>query len=172
MKEFDVENGKKVDWKELIVPWIEEGAYKQINQLTIKACHDVLIKHQGGFLLVIRNQFPAKGIYWPIGGGIKRGMPIEESLRKLVFEECSLQLESVKNLGVARTIFASDPFGHGYGVDSLNVMFFAVAKPDQTLSLNADHSNPLILTPEQFQLQKDKFHPYVQEIINLSLPHF
>ena len=119
--------------------------------------------------MVLRKGFPVKDILWGIGGGIERGMLIEDSLRKKVKEECNLELEDIKEIGCARTLFETDPFEHGKGTDTINFIYFARGKGE--LKLNDLHANPTIITPEQYTEEfKKGLHPYVRDFMDLAIP--
>jgi len=143
-------------------PFIEKDLYGDIHENTSILCHDVFIKcsHNGveGYLLVKRLREPAKDIHWPIGGRALRGVSTEESLRRRALDECALTLTDITYIGVARTFFASDPFGHGKGTDTLNLVY--VAKSKGELKLNNLHADPLIVNKENYELLKDKLHQY------------
>lgn len=168
MKEHAWENNKPVLWDGLKANPLDGENYRIAHQHLVIACHDVIIFYNGGFLLVKRKSKPAKDILWPIGGRINRGLPLKESLQKKVREECNLKLTEIEELGMSRTIFATDPFNHGKGTDTINIMFYAKGKGK--LKLNLDHYEPIILKPEQYTSSfRSILHPYVQEIMDLTL---
>jgi ADP-ribose pyrophosphatase YjhB (NUDIX family) len=68
---------------------------------------------------------PAKDAYYPVGGRVLRGITAEESLRKKALDECSLKLFNIRYLTTGRTIFKEEPFGHGKGTDTINLIFIA-----------------------------------------------
>ncbi len=169
MKEYAEENGKIFDLSNLIVRKIPYEQYEDVHKKSIIACHDIAIEYGGGILLVVRNNVPAKEELWPIGGRIERGVPIKESLKNKVKEECNLEIEDIKFLGVARTYFETDPFGHGKGTDTINIMFFGKGKGE--LKLDSLHKNPVILKKEEYNEEfRKRIHPYVKEILDKSFP--
>ena len=168
MKEYCVENNKVVDWQKLKAGFIPNEDYQKAHKHLIIVCHDIMIEYNGGFLLVVRDNYPAKDILWPIGGRALRGVPFEESLRFKVKEECGLEIYEEKYLATARTIFATDPFGHDKGTDTLNILYYAKGKGE--LSLNSLHSNPVIVTPKNYQEKyKNILHPYVKESLKKGM---
>lgn len=169
MKEYYFENNREIDPNRLKTEFIPAEEYKKIHAQTIRACHDVFIEYNGGILLVFRKMFPAKDIIWMIGGGIARGMKIEESLKKKAKEECNLEINDIKELGSARTVFETDPYGHGKGTDTLNIVYFA--KGQGELKLNELHYRPEIITPEKYTEELKKLlHPYVKDWLDLAMP--
>ncbi len=164
MQEYFLEEGK-IDIKKLEGDFLPKEDYLKAHQKLIIPCHDVFIKINEGILLVKRNNLPAKGILWPIGGRIKRGLLIEDSLRKKVKEECGLQIEKIEEVGCARTLFQTDPFGHGKGTDTLNVVFFAEGKGK--VELDALHCDPTIISKKDYTKEfREILHPYVRDFMD------
>ncbi len=119
--------------------------------------------------MVVRDNVPAKGILWPIGGRIERGVPTEESLRRIVKRETSLDLSGhLSDLGSRRTYFQTDPFGHGHGTDTINERFYG--KAEGKLKLDDMHISPILVREEDYT---DKFrlslHPYVRNFMDLAI---
>lgn len=168
MKEYSVEDGETVDLTRLKTAQLPQKIYTQAHEGLVLFCHDVVIEHKGGALLVVRKDLPAKNVLWPIGGRVLRGMSIEESLRKKVEEECNLELTQIKYLGVARTFFRTDPFNHNHGTDTINALYFA--KGEGQLKLNALHSCPTIIKPADYTKKfRASLHPYVRDILDLTM---
>lgn len=86
MMEYKIEQGN-VNIKQLEADFMDEEYYKNAHKGLIIVCHDVFIQYQEGILLVERLNFPAKETLWPIGGRVKRGVSIEDSLREKVWSE-------------------------------------------------------------------------------------
>jgi len=170
MKEYNEEGGEQVDISKLRVPKMPFEHYMAANAGLVIVCHDVIVDYNDAALLVQRKIFPAKDIYWPIGGRVQKGMPIEESLKAKVKEECKLDLSDIVELGIARTFWKTDPFGHGRGVDTINFMFYG--KGSGTLELNDDHYNAVLVEPEDYtpSVFQQTLHPYVQEIMDKAIP--
>lgn len=167
MKEYEIENGRKVNLNKLRVKIASPHIWGEIHRDDVKACHDVFIELKGGILLVTRKRFPARGVLWPVGGGINRGMKIEDSLKKKTKEECGLILTDIKYIGHARTFFNTDPFGHDGGTDSINFVYFARGRGK--LKLNKDHEKPLIVKQREYKKIKKKLHPYVRDFMDIVI---
>lgn len=112
------------------------------------ACHDVFIEYNEGILLVLRDNYPAKNVFWPVGGKINRGMRTKPSLIKKAKEECGLRLENIIELENARTFFKTDPFRHGKGTDTPVLVYFARGKGK--LKLDKLHKDYTIVTSEKY----------------------
>ncbi len=163
----EFENGNNI----LRAEFIPDDVYKKIQEYTVIACHDVFIQtaigDKSGILLVKRLREPAKNVMWPIGGRILRGLSVEESLQKKVLEECGLILTNIEYLGVARTTFHDEIYGHGHGSDTLNLFYWARGKGEVTL--NPLHDKPTIVTKENYKTERDTFVSYVRGCLDIIL---
>jgi ADP-ribose pyrophosphatase YjhB (NUDIX family) len=168
MKEYGVEHGK-FDLKVLEASQLSREAYVEAHKGMVISCHDVFIKYKGGLLLIKRNNLPAKDIPWMIGGRINRGVNTKKSLEQKTFEECGLRLKNIRELGFARTYFETDPFGHGKGTDTFNIVYFAEGEGE--LKLDKLHEEPTIILPEDYTEEFRKIlHPYVRDFMDLAMP--
>lgn len=168
MKEYFFENGHKIKAEKLRVPHIPPDRYRNIHKEIIRPCHDVFIRYNGGILLVVRKNHPVKDVLWPIGGGVERGMKIEDSLKKKVKEECNLKLRNITEIGSARTLFETDPFGHGKGTDTINFLYLATGSGK--LKLNDLHEKPIIVSRKDYTKSFRKtLHPYVRDFMDLVM---
>lgn len=162
-------NEENVNLKKLEAKFISLDLYKNIHESTIIACHDVFIKcsynGQNGILLVKRLREPAKDVFWPIGGRILRGIPTEISLNKKVQNECGLVLENIQFLGVARTFFEGEPFGHNSGTDTINLVY--IAKGVGNITLDKLHTSPFIITKESYSKIREELPKYVQNFLDI-----
>jgi hypothetical protein len=166
-------NEENVDLKNLEATFISEETYKQIHVSTVILCHDVFIRYKNketeGILLVKRLREPAKDTLWPIGGRILRGKPTEESLSLKVMTECGLTLENIRYIGTARTFFGSEPFGHTYGTDTLNLIY--IADGVGNITLDSLHNSPTLITKDIFYQKKYNLPKYVEDFLNIIDNH-
>ena len=168
MKDYLIESGRKVNLENLKSNLMPLNEYKLAHENLVISCHDVFINYKGGILLVNRDNFPVKDELWSIGGRVKRGLSTEDSLREKVKEECGLELCGIEFLGSCRTYFTTDPFGHGHGTDTLNVIYYA--KGEGKINLDNLHSKPLIITPGMYTLEfREKLHPYMQDYMDIVI---
>lgn len=167
-KEYKHEDGNQINMEELKTSWVSLDDYKNSHKNLIIACHDVFIKYNNGILLATRNGYPAKGILWPIGGRILRGVKTEKSLKKKVEEETNLKIKNIKYLGAGRTFFNTDPFSHGHGTDTLNLVYFA--EGGGNLKLNDLNKNPEVVTFEKYTEDfRKNLHPYVRDYMDVVI---
>lgn len=169
MKSYAFEAGQPVHLPPLAAERMPAGPYEQAHRGLVLACHDIMVGYEGGLLLIVRDNAPARGERWCIGGRMERGLTPEASAVRKVKEECGLTLRDVRAVSCARTWFQTDPFGHGAGTDSFNLLLFG--RGEGHLQLDALHSRPLILRPadytESFQAE---LHPYIRDFIDQVLP--
>ena len=164
MKEYAFEDGEEVSWSNLKAGFVSKEDYVKAHRDLIICCHDVLIRYNDGILLIVRDNVPAKNILWPMGGRVLRGVPTEESLRIKVKAECNLELKNIQYLGSARTIFSTDPFEHGKGTDTINLMYSAEGIGE--LKLDNLHKDPIFVTKEMYSSLRDTLHPYIRDFMD------
>jgi len=169
MEEYAIEgNGQKVEWESLQAPPLAKEKYAAAHQYLPIACHDVFIEYQEGILLVVRDNAPAKGLLWMMGGRIQRGLPILDSLKQKVKEECGLEIDNIVELGTGRTLFKTDPFRHGKGTDTINLVYFARGKGN--LKLDPLHKKPIIVKPADYtSALRKSLHPYVRDFMDKAM---
>ncbi|MBI4010655.1 MAG: NUDIX domain-containing protein [Candidatus Aenigmarchaeota archaeon] len=168
MKEYKVNFGKSDGINLLKAPLMPLNEYISAHKGLVIPCHDIILQYNGGLLLVRRNVYSPKDILWPLGGRIKRGMHIEDSLREKVKEECNLELEGIVGLGHVRMFFMTEPFNHGKGTDNIIFMFFGIGKGE--LKLDKDHRDPTTVLPKDYtqEFRKD-LQPYVRDFMDLAI---
>lgn len=161
-------NEENIDLKNLEADFITKEDYSNVHKNSIIVCHDVFIKckydNKEGILLVKRLNEPAKNVFWPLGGRILRGMPTEVSLTQKAKAECNLSIHNIKYVGTARTYFGKEPFGHGKGTDTINLMY--IADGEGEVSLDSLHDSPYILTRESFTLGTVPLPKYVHDFLS------
>lgn len=167
MNEYALENNHEINLSDLQTGFVPDEAFSTAHQTMCFACHDVLVRVDNKYLLVNRDNVPAKDILWPLGGRVARGVPAEVSLRDKVRKEAGMELGTIRFLGVARTFFDTDPWGHGKGTDTLNLMY--VADGQGNIQLDQLHSEPHWVSRDEFQTIQASLHPYVVEIFEKAL---
>lgn len=168
LREYAFEDDKFVDLEPLKSEFVEESLFRQIHSNSTITAHDAFIEYQGGILLVTRNNFPAKGILWCIGGKIERGVPTENSLKRISKKECGLNLSDLEFIDSARQFWQTDPFGHGKGTDTPSYIYFARGHGE--LTLDSLHKGPIIVKPEDYTKQfRQKLHPYIRDFMDICI---
>jgi hypothetical protein len=164
MQEYFPKSKKSI----LKAPRMKTSDYSWSHQNLVVFCHDVFIAYDGGILLVTRDNEPAKGELWPIGGRVERGVEIEKSLKIKVKEECNLTITNIKELGTGRTLFIADPFGHNHGTDTFNMAY--AAQGHGKLKLNKLHKKPVLVSKKNYTPEfSKKLAPYVRKFLEKTL---
>lgn len=164
IREYNEENGKPVNLTKLKYHGRGEPRYIEARSLIVRACNDIFIEYKGGILLIVRDNAPAKGHLWAIGGGIERGVPIEESLRNKVREECGLELTDVKFLGISRAFWNTSSSNNDKGIDDISLVYFGKGVGD--LKLDKLHKSPRIVTPSEYLLLRNSLHPWIRDFMD------
>ena len=104
---------------------IPDALYRQIVELMPILCVDLLIVHEGKYLLVKRKREPAKGLWWPPGGRVWKGETIENAARRKAKEEIGVQVRIIAPLGYYEDSWRDSAFGKGKGTATLSVVVLA-----------------------------------------------
>ena len=152
---------------------IPGDTYHWLHQHFPIFCHDVFVTFQEpkpSILLVRRENVPARGELWPLGGRVIMGKPVLESLAAKVQAEAGLTLMDPTYLGSGRPVFETDPFGHGKGTDTTAVVY--AARGGGEVNLDKLHSMPTLVTPAQYRGGlRETLHPYVRDFMDLAIAH-
>lgn len=169
IKEYAYEDKQYFDNLSLIAGFMPRDVYEKAHEGLPLLCHDIMIEYDGGLLLVVRDNYPAKNVLWPIGGRLERGLSVIDSMKKKVKAECGLELEGdLTFLGWERTYFRTEPFGHGHGTDTVNAKFFAKGKGE--IKLDKLHEKPTIIRPLDYNVPfRASLDPYVINFMDDSI---
>lgn len=173
--EYALEDGKKVNQLKLEAAFLPDEMYETAHQTFAIPCHDVIVEVEKdgipGALLIVRDNLPAKGELWPLGGRILRGYSEVDSLKKRVKRESNLDLSEIIYLGMGRTYWDTHPekMSHKRGTDSRNSMYYA--KGNGEIKLDNLHIEPTIIFPDKYILEyREKIHPYARNIMDKAIP--
>lgn len=169
IKEYAYEDKQYFDNLSLIAGFMPRDVYEKAHEGLPLLCHDIMIEYDGGLLLVVRDNYPAKNVLWPIGGRLERGLSVLDSMKKKVKAECGLELDGdLTFLGWERTYFKTEPFGHGHGTDTVNAKFFAKGKGE--IKLDKLHEKPTIIRPLDYNVPfRASLDPYVINFMDDSI---
>ena len=106
---------------------INQELYSKIHSLLPILCIDILIHIDGAFLAVLRTVEPMKHMWSLPGGRLFRDESIPQAIRRICSEEVGLDILEAEFLGYENTVFDADPFGHGEGTHTVNLVFTAKA---------------------------------------------
>lgn len=167
-QEYAFGEGKQVDLGAGRVGFIDTADYSKAHQILPIITHDVMINYNGGILLLVRDNSPAKNLLWPVGGRLQRFVPMEKSLRECAKRECNLKVGDLEVLGLARQFFRTDPFRHGKGTDTPSILFYGRGTGE--IKLDRSHNGIKIITPEEYtESFKASLHPYVRDFLDIAM---
>lgn len=90
---------------------IEAKLYKKIVELVPIVCVDVVLIHEGKYILVKRKNDPLKNQWWVVGGRAHRGEATYLSAIRKVKEETGLKATNLKFRGVYEDHYQKSAFG-------------------------------------------------------------
>ncbi|MCH7850059.1 MAG: hypothetical protein IH845_00245 [Nanoarchaeota archaeon] len=169
-KEYRIGNDG-IDLCSLKASRMELEDYRVAHQNLPILCHDVFIEFDEGIIFGKRNNEPAKGMFWPIGGRLERGIPMEESLRNNARKESGLELENLEILALTRYYYPTDPFDHGKGTDTPTLVYFANGVG--SMKRDSQHETLITISREEYlrgNYKLDQFNTdMMDEIIRRGL---
>ena len=151
---------------------IPASLYKKIQTVLPIACVDLVVKNsQGEFLLGKRENRPAKGQWFLIGGRIQKGETLKQAALRKAKEELGIEVVVTKMLGAGETIWNDGPLG--VPVHNINVVFLVKPKKKSQISFDSQHSNITWFSAEGGSASggkkvSPKLHPYVKHFLKLA----
>lgn len=115
---------------------IERDEYLNIISKMPFICVDLVIVHQGKYLLVKRKNPPAQNLWWFVGGRLLKGEKLTEAVVRKAEEEVGLKVTPRRMINVVETIFPDGP--EGIPVHTVNVCFLCISH-DAEVKLDGDH---------------------------------
>ena len=134
--------------------WIEEKLFSKIRELMPIATVDILTVYKGKVLLMLRNNDPAKGVWFPPGGRVRYGETLEQTVHRKLEEETGLIATKIEKKGV---------MSHFYPQTHIITTFFRANVADEKIKMNDEHSNYKWISKIE-----DNLHPYVKHMIKES----
>ena len=104
---------------------IPESLYKQIMEVMPILCVDLVIMHEGKYLLLKRKNEPAKGLWWVPGGRVRKGETIEKATLRKAKEEIGVQVRVIATAGYYEDSWRASVFGKGEGTAVLSIVVLA-----------------------------------------------
>ena len=142
---------------------INQELYSKIHSLLPILCIDILIHIDGAFLAVLRTVEPMKHMWSLPGGRLFRDESIPQAIRRICSEEVGLDILEAEFLGYENTVFDADPFGHGEGTHTVNLVFTAKAL-GKKIRLDPTHSTYRWVPCKD--IERLDCHAYVYRTVN------
>src|SRR3990167_946955 len=79
---------------------IPEKEYRKIVGLVPIVCVDVVLAYRGKYILVKRATEPLKGLWWVVGGRLRKGETTRLAAKRKVWEEVGLHAKHLRLLRV------------------------------------------------------------------------
>ena len=102
---------------------VDNEIYSKFVELMPITCVDILIHEEDKLLFVKRNQEPAKGKWWVVGGRLHKDETMEQCAIRKCKEEVGLDVVLEKRIGVYDEFF--DTSIQGYPTHTVCVAFLA-----------------------------------------------
>jgi colanic acid biosynthesis protein WcaH len=135
---------------------IPEELYKEIHKNVPIACVDILVEHDGKFLMTKRTNAPAKGEWWFPGGRVLKNETLLDAAKRKLKEETGLVAEDMKILGVDETFFPDGPFGGD--THTINIVFLAEVSDISSFVLDTQSSEA-----KWFDTIDEMWNPYLKK---------
>lgn len=136
--------------------------FKKIHQVLPVLCVDIVVTHGRKFLLVKRNNVPARGLWWPPGGRLLKNERFVHAAQRKLREETGLRGELPRFLGTAEHF--SDPgYFKGFNSHTVTFVFQISVKRASMVKLDAQSSGF-----KWFGVINPSWHPYVQDCIRAA----
>lgn len=126
--------------------WIPEAEFATSLRVAPQVCVDLVVRHDGGVLLVRRTKEPAKGEwFWP-GSRVHKGERLADAVHRVAREEVGLAVEIRRQLG------ASEHFWETASVDGVErrhtvpVVYLVEPTGAFAVELDADHDDWRLVT--------------------------
>lgn len=102
--------------------YISDALYRQIVKVMPLLCVDLVVVHEGKYLLVKRKNDPAKDLWWTPGGRVQKGETIEKAAHRKAKEEIGVDVRFISTLGYYEDSWPESAFGKEVGTASLSIV--------------------------------------------------
>lgn len=120
---------------------LPEDFYARVHESMPILCVDVVVTNGESVLLIRRGREPEKGTWWFPGGRLLRDEKLKYGVTRVVKDETGLAVFNPTFLTVAETLFDEDPFGHGKGTHTVNMVYLARARETAIFSVMLDDNH-------------------------------
>lgn len=133
---------------------IEPKLYDDIKKKMPLPCVDLLVVYKGSLLLMLRNNEPAKDLWFTPGGRIHRNEPLEETVKRVLHEETGLHPTSITQISTMSHIW---PEAHTV------TTYYRVEVDTHKVNPDEQHRDH-----RWINRMEDELHPYIKEMIETA----
>ena len=131
--------------------WIDEPLYSKIRASIPIATVDLLVVYKHRLLLMLRNDEPAKNLWFTPGGRILLGESFEEAVRRVLEKETGLTPIKMEKKGVMSHVWSNH---HNITI------FYHIDVNNDNVKMNEEHE-----AYKWISKVTNDLHPYIKEMI-------
>ena len=134
--------------------WIDAPFYNKIKENMPIPCVDLLVVNHGKLLLMLRNNEPAKDLWFTPGGRIYKDEKIEDTVTRVLVEETGLKPITITQVAT---------MGHHWSNTHTVTTYYVVEVDSDEILMNEEHREIKWIN----SISQD-LHPYLHEMITRS----
>lgn len=121
--------------------YLSADIYTKVVESLPICCVDVFVynPHSQKYLMILRKDKPAQNLFFVPGGRLLKGESFFGGAERKIKEETGLDITATQKIDVYSTIFPDSQWG--CQTHTINIVIFAVLKPDQKITLDAHHGD-------------------------------
>lgn len=119
---------------------IPEKIYREILDYLPILCVDIVVRMEGGHLLLKRKNQPKKGKWWVPGGRVHKGETARAAAIRKLKEEAGLKVSEIEPLGYYESVFKKSSFGPTRGGYHVLSIVFSCRSDAKDISLDEQSS--------------------------------
>ncbi|MFC4990217.1 GDP-mannose mannosyl hydrolase [Saliphagus infecundisoli] len=142
------------------VSWVPEDEWEVVVDNVPIVSVDLLVQHEGGILLGLRENEPVKGEWFVPGGAVLKNETLDEAVQRVAKTELGCEVDVVERLGSFEHFYESSEID---GIDRKHYVAQAfVVTPTEPINAPDDqHSELRVFTPPF-----DDLHPYMTRYLD------
>jgi len=139
--------------------WIPDDEWEAIVANVPLVSVDLVIRHEGGVILGLRENEPARGEWFVPGGTVFKNETLTDAVHRVADEELGVDVTIESRLGTFEHFYDTSEVD-GIGSKHYLATAFEVTLDDDTLQVDAQHSELKVFEPPYEDL-----HPYVERYL-------
>jgi colanic acid biosynthesis protein WcaH len=129
--------------------WIDQSLYDKIRDQMPIPCVDLLIVYNDQLLLMLRNNEPAKNIWFTPGGRIRNNESLPDVVSKVLKKETGLKAKEIRQVGT---------MSHVWPKIHTVTTYYSVKVDSDELIVNDEHRDV------KWVSTVSEYHPYIQKM--------